>query len=550
VECVCDVCMMHRYQNLNGDGNFSSEHILNPNANQGRSVFGVDLDLDGDIDVLSASFGDANILLYENVCGLGFIIRNNSGRCERCPPGTTTISTTESTECTPCALGSVNGVGGGQCKPCNGGWYAFNRTSCELCLAGSFSSNLSTACSDCAMGEWSIRASSTCKVCELGKFSTSNRSSTSCNFCGTGRYQDKPGSVSCAECIAGTFSKNEGSTHATDCILCEEGKTSKKGATICSLTSDGALLVALQLGGVVVVITVLYLLMRKKWKRANNAMLFSAVVSVLDVVTDWLFVASLVDNPEYPVIFLYVAGTSLVCALFANAVLCVFWVLRPELKRPEFSQWLADNTTGFVCAFLLSLSNLDALRVLWSEMFYAKVLSAPVTLATDRKVRIGGLVGTILEDIPQFAVQIAIVLQTGVVTRVLAATMTVTVVKIIFDVIRGCLFAVYSQKHQLEQMRRRKSQPVFHVPLNSWSEKDILKWCATVRMHFLTSLQELQRRTVSEHLTGADLRKTIASNGKLPGGLQVKKVGRDGLSIELVLICDKASSAIELVEKS
>jgi len=62
--------MMHRYQNLNANGNgtmtFSGEQIIASGLEDPRSVFGADLDSDGDIDVLYASFGSGTIAWLEN----------------------------------------------------------------------------------------------------------------------------------------------------------------------------------------------------------------------------------------------------------------------------------------------------------------------------------------------------------------------------------------------------------------------------------------------------------------------------------------------------
>ncbi|MDP6720868.1 MAG: VCBS repeat-containing protein, partial [Pirellulaceae bacterium] len=51
---------------ING-GCFAMEEIITTNADGARSVFAIDLDNDGDIDVLSASFGDHKIAWYENL---------------------------------------------------------------------------------------------------------------------------------------------------------------------------------------------------------------------------------------------------------------------------------------------------------------------------------------------------------------------------------------------------------------------------------------------------------------------------------------------------
>lgn len=59
------------YKNLDGLGNFSTELIISSTANGALSVHTADIDGDGDQDVLSASYIDDKIAWYENTDGLG-----------------------------------------------------------------------------------------------------------------------------------------------------------------------------------------------------------------------------------------------------------------------------------------------------------------------------------------------------------------------------------------------------------------------------------------------------------------------------------------------
>ncbi len=59
------------YENLDGAGNFGVQQIINDGAEGAQSVFANDIDGDGDIDVLSASPGDDEIVWYENMDGQG-----------------------------------------------------------------------------------------------------------------------------------------------------------------------------------------------------------------------------------------------------------------------------------------------------------------------------------------------------------------------------------------------------------------------------------------------------------------------------------------------
>ncbi|RLD77354.1 MAG: hypothetical protein DRJ15_13690, partial [Bacteroidetes bacterium] len=54
------------HENTDGQGSFSSQQIITTNADGAISVYATDIDGDGDMDVLSASFDDNKIAWYEN----------------------------------------------------------------------------------------------------------------------------------------------------------------------------------------------------------------------------------------------------------------------------------------------------------------------------------------------------------------------------------------------------------------------------------------------------------------------------------------------------
>ncbi|MBK7951685.1 MAG: VCBS repeat-containing protein [Deltaproteobacteria bacterium] len=59
------------YANTDGSGSFGPQQIITTLADSARSVFAADVDGDGDVDVLSASALDDEIAWYENTDGLG-----------------------------------------------------------------------------------------------------------------------------------------------------------------------------------------------------------------------------------------------------------------------------------------------------------------------------------------------------------------------------------------------------------------------------------------------------------------------------------------------
>ena len=59
------------YENLDGSGDSFSTHVITSSADYPLSVFAIDMDGDGDVDVLSSSYNDDTVAWYENLDGSG-----------------------------------------------------------------------------------------------------------------------------------------------------------------------------------------------------------------------------------------------------------------------------------------------------------------------------------------------------------------------------------------------------------------------------------------------------------------------------------------------
>ncbi|XP_046564960.1 major surface trophozoite antigen 11-like [Haliotis rubra] len=206
-------------------------------------------------------------LLSPVVCPTGEF-RNAANTCESCPAGRYQPDQ-GATECTPCPAGQYQEVPGSvECKQCPSGTYqdATGASGCTDCPAGQYQDSTAAAtCLDCPAGtSQAVAGGIGCEACPLatyqdtlgspgcvncqegynttstgttaaadclivcvaGQFRTS---STVCEQCPEGTYQNETGSTQCLACPIGTYQPNTGSA---DCIACNTGYTTKYTRTI------------------------------------------------------------------------------------------------------------------------------------------------------------------------------------------------------------------------------------------------------------------------------------------------------------------------------
>ena len=197
------------YQNLDGKGTFSKQIVVTTKAIGAQSVVAVDINGDGYVDLVSASYGDNKIAWYQN-----------NGKC--CPPGTSTTS--NGTICHSCHPGySSNTMNSPSCQECAPGKYfvVYNYSSglnhCLNCTAGRFSAakGLGIQCQgSCSAGKYSSDGQTSCKDCAADEFS-SQAGSSICQNCPAGKSSSVPGAL-CQNCAAGKYSYP---TSATSCVV-------------------------------------------------------------------------------------------------------------------------------------------------------------------------------------------------------------------------------------------------------------------------------------------------------------------------------------------
>ena len=118
------------------DGSQSfTTHIINTSGEYGATgVFALDMDGDGDVDVLSTNYNRATVAWYENDCGTSF--PTSSPVPSTLPTALPSSVPSSAPTHTPCAPGSSSAtLSGAGCVPCLPGTFA-NRTgatSCDIC---------------------------------------------------------------------------------------------------------------------------------------------------------------------------------------------------------------------------------------------------------------------------------------------------------------------------------------------------------------------------------------------------------------------------------
>ncbi|KAH8045004.1 hypothetical protein JL721_12725 [Aureococcus anophagefferens] len=195
-----------RYEN-DGAQSFN-EQIITTAASNANGIDALDVDGDGDVDALSASFGTDTVSWWENDCGTA------SPTSSPEPSSTPSISSPPSISAAPSPSPPLQRDGARR-------------------IAATFASADSAA--DGPVPDLDAAGSKICIECDNGTYSSSG---LTCLDCGVGHYPDK---INCLYCDGGAYSdgdrndvwffvSGEGATAATPC---PPGSRSDNGATAC-----------------------------------------------------------------------------------------------------------------------------------------------------------------------------------------------------------------------------------------------------------------------------------------------------------------------------
>jgi len=195
-------------------------------------------------------------------CAAGF--EDNSGTCDACNDGETSVAGGTCTSCT----GNTWSTDHITCDSCFQGYGAYEASdpanpTCTQCSAGESAMNGDTACSSCTGGEYSTAGAAACSTCANDMSSSDG---VNCDQCAAG-FEDNSGTCdacndgetsiaggTCTSCSGNTWSTDHitcdscfqgyGAYEASDpanptCTQCNDGEYSASGDTACSACSDG-----------------------------------------------------------------------------------------------------------------------------------------------------------------------------------------------------------------------------------------------------------------------------------------------------------------------
>eukprot|EP01065_Artemidia_motanka_P033469 TRINITY_DN4045_c2_g1_i1.p1 TRINITY_DN4045_c2_g1~~TRINITY_DN4045_c2_g1_i1.p1 ORF type:complete len:3152 (+),score=913.67 TRINITY_DN4045_c2_g1_i1:65-9520(+) len=144
-----------------------------------------------------------------------------------------------------CAAGWFSPDGDWRCYPCPAGW-ASRLYSCDMCVAGYYTSASLRSCDPCPAGHYTFANASAnvtdCIPCPSGTRLPAGAGSSlrACELCPSGTYNNLTGQKECNACPAGTKGTGIGSTSPWDgCDPCTYGTYSPQGASSCTACPAG-----------------------------------------------------------------------------------------------------------------------------------------------------------------------------------------------------------------------------------------------------------------------------------------------------------------------
>ncbi|CAH1767256.1 12740_t:CDS:2, partial [Entrophospora sp. SA101] len=161
-------------------------------------------------------------------------------------------------------------------------------------------------------------------------------------------------------------------------------------------------------GAVFFILVIFYFYARGKHKEGRNTIIFTTTLIIVDLILDLAFLTNNILRPDGR----YLLIPSLVALALpagVNLLLALTIIINQSRKKNnlEFKAWLRSHT-GFASAMtILSMLNIEALRILNSNFLDKEIFSANFNRKALKLIIIGGLINMFIEDIPQLVILVS-----------------------------------------------------------------------------------------------------------------------------------------------
>ena len=131
----------------------------------------------------------------------------------------------------------------------------------------------------------------------------------------------------------------------------------------------------------------------RRYKQAKPARTFLATITVVDLLSDILLVASLLSSTDADFKILGKVGVSfLILPLLANGCATLSLAYRWQQASPSFSTWLTQHRTPGTAVLVLGFFNVELLTLMSSRLYHKLSLSAPLAAEQEHLAEALGMV--------------------------------------------------------------------------------------------------------------------------------------------------------------
>ncbi|CAI2174672.1 3054_t:CDS:10, partial [Funneliformis geosporum] len=153
----------------------------------------------------------------------------------------------------------------------------------------------------------------------------------------------------------------------------------------------------------IIILGLLYFYARKRSPTGKNIAIFKFSLIILDFILDFLFVLN--NGAKVPQLFIP-SITFCAMPLAINFIMSIVMILREIKHNKGFYEWFKENTNMASLFTILASTDIGVLNILSSNVAGMALFNAPISNGTQSLIFLGGHIGFVIEDIPQFIIQV------------------------------------------------------------------------------------------------------------------------------------------------